>query len=119
MTSITGERGGDTVTALSSYAGSDQLLYAVDPRFDLSGVSFSTAGSGDFNLYSYNKNTRPWQFALVRQQAAAAVWTAFWSEEMGEEPGGDGGRIAGKLGWGGGPAEAAAEARLPPACGLL
>ena len=54
VTSITGERGGDTVTALSPYAGSDQLLYATDPRFDLSGVSFSTAGSGDFNLYSYN-----------------------------------------------------------------
>ncbi|WP_428488139.1 PEP-CTERM sorting domain-containing protein [Rhodopila sp.] len=54
VTGITGSRGTDTITALSSYAGSDQLVYAADPYFDLSGVSFSTASSGDFNLYTSN-----------------------------------------------------------------
>ena len=56
VTSISGERGGDAVTALSSYAGSDQLLSASNPHFDFSGVSFTTANSDNFNLFSNNGN---------------------------------------------------------------
>ena len=50
--SINGERNGIPVTMLSAYASSDQLLYAVSPLVDFSGISFSTAAAGDFNLYS-------------------------------------------------------------------
>lgn len=50
--SITGVRNGVPVTMLSAYASSDQLLYAVAPLVDFSGISFSTATAGDFNLFS-------------------------------------------------------------------
>ncbi len=53
-TAISGSQGTDTVTSLSAYALSDQLIFPADPYFDLAGVSFSTALSGDFNLYTYN-----------------------------------------------------------------
>lgn len=53
-TAVSGTRGTDNITMLSAYASSDQRLFAVDPIFDLAGVSFSTVSSGDFNLYSYN-----------------------------------------------------------------
>ena len=53
VTAISGERGGDMITGLSTYAGSDQLLSPADPYVDFSGVSFSTA-SGDYNLFSNN-----------------------------------------------------------------
>ncbi len=56
VTAISGERSGDAITGLSSYAGSDQLLYATNPLFDLGGLSFSTA-AGDFNLYSYSSGS--------------------------------------------------------------
>jgi len=54
VTAISGTRGSDTITAQSSYAFADQKLYTAEPIFDLAGMSFSTAASGDFNLYSYD-----------------------------------------------------------------
>ena len=51
VTAISGERDGLMITGLSSYAGSDQLLFAASPYIDFSGVSFTTA-SGDYNLFS-------------------------------------------------------------------
>ncbi|MGO9390747.1 hypothetical protein [Rhodoblastus sp.] len=61
VTGITGTADGKTITGLSSYAGSDQILYPIDyPKsagVDLSGISFSTSGGPDFNLYAYSGGT--------------------------------------------------------------
>jgi len=46
-----------TVTGLSSYAASDNKLAGSDPFVSLGGLSFTTAGGGDYNfanLASYN-----------------------------------------------------------------
>jgi hypothetical protein len=49
---ISGERNGIAITGLSSYAGSDQLLFQLDPYVDFSGVSFTTATGDDYNLFT-------------------------------------------------------------------
>jgi len=56
VTGISGTRGTNKITRLSMYASSDQLLFAVDPRFDLAGISFTTSTNGDFNLYTYQNS---------------------------------------------------------------
>ena len=52
--SITGTRAGDMITGLSAYASSDNLVSPTSPYFDFSGVSYTTAHSGDFNLFTQN-----------------------------------------------------------------
>ncbi len=58
VTGITGTADGNAITGLSSYAGSDQILYPIvyptSAGVDLAGISFSTSGGPDFNLYAYN-----------------------------------------------------------------
>ncbi len=60
VTGISGERDGFTITGLSSYAGSDQMLSATDPYFDFAGISFTTTQtdpSGNplaYNLFTDN-----------------------------------------------------------------
>lgn len=62
---ISGERDGYAITKLSPYAASDQLLFAVNPYFDFSGISFETTqiststpatptGFADYNLFTNN-----------------------------------------------------------------
>ena len=51
VTAVSGERDGQMITGLSSYAGSDQLLFAATPYVDFSGLSFSV-GDEDYNLFS-------------------------------------------------------------------
>jgi hypothetical protein len=60
---VSGERNGFAITGLSSYAESDQLLFAADPYVDFSGLSFSTA-QGDYNLFSNNPTT-PYDYAEI------------------------------------------------------
>ena len=49
--SVNGTANGDTITGLSTYAGADNLLYVPAPNADFSGISFSTATLGNFNIY--------------------------------------------------------------------
>ena len=53
VTAISGERDGHASTGLSTYAASDQVLFAADPYVDFSGLSFSTS-TGDYNLFTNN-----------------------------------------------------------------
>jgi hypothetical protein len=61
VTGITGTADGNMITGLSSYAGSDQILYPIvyptSAGVDLAGISFSTLGGPDFNLYAYQGGT--------------------------------------------------------------
>lgn len=50
--SITGTRNGDAITGLSLYAASDNLVSPTSPYVDFSGVSYTTADDGAFNLFS-------------------------------------------------------------------
>ena len=51
-TRITGSVNGVGITGLSTYAAADNDVSTRAPYFDLSGLSFSTATIGDFNVYS-------------------------------------------------------------------
>lgn len=42
-----------TIQGLSSYAGSDQILYPA-PSVDFSGISFSAANGNAYNLFNFN-----------------------------------------------------------------
>ncbi len=54
ITGISGTADGSTITGLSSYAGSDQLLYIGGPYYaDFGGISFATAAGIDYNLTNY------------------------------------------------------------------
>jgi hypothetical protein len=60
---VTGVTGTQTVglitsaiTGLSSYAAADQELFTLLPYVDLAGISFSTMGLGDFNIFSNGGN---------------------------------------------------------------
>jgi hypothetical protein len=44
----------DTITGLSDYAEANNLLYLTAPFVDFYGISFTTAYSGDFNLWFSN-----------------------------------------------------------------
>jgi hypothetical protein len=60
---ISGERNGVTITGLSPYASSDELVSPTNPYVDFSGLSFSTA-LGDYNLFS-NNATAPFDYAEI------------------------------------------------------
>jgi hypothetical protein len=56
VTGITGTVDGSAITVLSSYAGSDQLLYfpATGGFYaDFAGISFATANGVDYNITNY------------------------------------------------------------------
>jgi hypothetical protein len=53
ITGISGVFDGFAITGLSSYAGSDQLLYRAAPYADTGGISFSVANGNDYNLSNY------------------------------------------------------------------
>ena len=66
VTAISGERDGFAITGLSAYAASDQLLFAVDPYFDLSGISFTTTQTDTSgNPLAYNLFTSSGYFELA------------------------------------------------------
>jgi hypothetical protein len=55
ITSITGTADGSTITGLSPYADSDNLLYAPPASaVSFGGVSFTTQSAGDFNVFFQN-----------------------------------------------------------------
>jgi len=66
VTGISGERDGYAITGLSSYAGSDQMLFAVEPYVDFSGVSFTTTETDSTgNAVAYNLFTDNGYFELA------------------------------------------------------
>jgi len=56
ITSITGTFDGSAVTALSPYAGANNILTPSGPYVSIRGVSVSTAGGTNYNLYFQGSN---------------------------------------------------------------
>lgn len=50
--SITGTANGATITGFSNWGGADNILYTTGAPVSNAGISFSTAGGPDWNLYA-------------------------------------------------------------------
>ncbi len=54
VNSISGSVGNEPITGLSGFDGADNQIVASSPQVDSGGLSFTTQGGGEYNLYADN-----------------------------------------------------------------